>query len=160
MCPSLPCVPECELFTCTLLFLVPVPSRLPFSALQALLVKLSSFFANVLFFFLSFIFVVLTQFQPPLLISSDDNVHHKLIGTSLLFAFAISDIQIAIILILEHVCLSYGSQSKPTRDEVLDQAYSRYCASDIRNEVTEKFSAPPDKYSILQYTEFILKHRL
>src|SRR6266850_2504383 len=106
MCPSLPCVPECELFTCTLLFLVPVPSRLLF------------------------------------------------------FAFAISDIQIAIILILEHVCLSYGSQSKPTRDEVLDQAYSRYCASDIRNEVTEKFSAPPDKYSILQYTEFILKHRL
>jgi len=31
--------------------------------------------------------------QPPLLISSDDCIHHKLIGTFLLFASAISDIK-------------------------------------------------------------------
>jgi hypothetical protein len=33
------------------------------------------------------------HFQPPLLISGDDHIHHKLIGTFLLSASAISDIK-------------------------------------------------------------------
>jgi hypothetical protein len=67
---------------------------------------------------------------------------------------------IVIILILEHACVSYASQSNPTRDEALDQAYSRYCASGVHNEVTKQFFAPPKEYSIPQFTAFILKHRL
>jgi hypothetical protein len=67
-----------------------------------------------------------------------------------------------IILILEHAFLSHAPQSKPTRDEALDWAYSRYCASGVHNEVTKQFSESlrPKAYSILQFTEFILKHRL
>jgi hypothetical protein len=64
------------------------------------------------------------------------------------------------ILILEHACLSFASQSQPTKDEALDQAYSRYCASDVHDEVTKQFPASPEEYSTLQFTEFILKHRL
>ena len=63
-----------------------------------------------------------------------------------------------VILILEHACLSYASESRPTQDEALDEAYSRYCASGIHNELTEQFSAHPQEYSILQFTEFILTH--
>jgi hypothetical protein len=51
-------------------------------------------------------------------------------------------------------------QSQPTRDGALDQAYSQYCASDIYVKIMMQFPAPPNKYSILQFTEFILKHRL
>jgi hypothetical protein len=64
------------------------------------------------------------------------------------------------VLILEHACLFFASQSKPTKDEALDEAYSRYCASGVHNELMEQFSAPPEEYSIPQFTEFILKHRL
>jgi len=83
--------------------------------------------------------------KPPLLKPSGDDTHHKLI---------------AIILILEHACLSYASQSKPIRDEALDMAYSRYCASGVHNEVVKQFVAPLEEYSILQFTEFVLQHRL
>jgi hypothetical protein len=76
----------------------------------------------------------------------------------LLLQFLTSDI--VIILILENACLSYASQSKPTRDEVLDQAYSQYCAANIHNELIKEFCAPPKKYSIFQFIKFILKHRL
>jgi len=76
---------------------------------------------------------------------SDDNPHHKLI---------------VMILILEHTCLLFASQPKPAKDEALDRAYSRYCASTVHNELTNKFSAPPKEYSILQFTEFVLEHRL
>ena len=48
-CPSPMCFPECELSPCIWLLLA--FSLLPFSLLQALLSKLSSFFANVLFLF-------------------------------------------------------------------------------------------------------------
>jgi hypothetical protein len=68
--------------------------------------------------------------------------------------------KIGIILILEYAGLSYALQSKLTRDKALDQAYSRYCTSDIHIEVTKQFSALPKEYSTLQFTEFILKHRL
>jgi len=89
----------------------------------------------------------LTSFlvNPPILISGDDHTHHKLI---------------VMILILEHACLSYASQSNPTRDEALDRAYVRYCASGVHDNVTKQFFEPPKEYSILQFTEFILKHRL
>jgi len=68
--------------------------------------------------------------------------------------------KIAIILILEHACLSYASQFKPTSDEALDEASSQFKASNIHNAVIEQFSASPKECSILQFTEFILSHRL
>jgi len=68
--------------------------------------------------------------------------------------------KLAMVLILEHACLSFASQSKPTKDEALDEAYSRYCASSVHNELTKQFSAPPEEYSIPQFTEFIHKYRL
>jgi hypothetical protein len=95
------------------------------------------------------------------LISSDDHIHHKLIGmyfSCLPLQFLTS--KIVTILILENACLSYTSQSRPTRDEALDQAYSQYCASDIHIDLAMQFSASPKEYSIPQFTEFILKHRL
>jgi hypothetical protein len=64
------------------------------------------------------------------------------------------------ILILEHACLSYVSQSRPTRDEALDKAYSQYMASSTHSTITMQFSAPSSKYSISQFTEFIIKHRI
>jgi hypothetical protein len=105
------------------------------------------------------IFVLLTHFQPPILISSDDPIHHKPIGIFLLSVLAISNINIVIILILD-ACLSYISQSEPTRDEALDQACSQYCTSDIYIELMMQFSAASNEYSILQFTEFILEHHL
>jgi len=83
--------------------------------------------------------------KPSFLISGNDNLHHELI---------------VLILILEHACLSYASQSELTTDMALNQAYSLYCASDIYIEIIKEFSAPPKEYSILQFTDFILKHRL
>jgi hypothetical protein len=65
-----------------------------------------------------------------------------------------------IILILEHACFLYASQSKPTRDEALNQAYSQYCVSEVLSAVTKEFFEPAIEYSIYQFTEFILKHRL
>ena len=67
---------------------------------------------------------------------------------------------IATILILEHACLFNGSQPKSTRDEALDRAHSRYVSSGIHNTVTKQFSGSPTQYSVLDLTEFILKHRL
>jgi len=83
--------------------------------------------------------------DPPLSISGDGQTHHKLIVT---------------ILILEHACLFYASQSKPTRDEALARAYSQYCASGAHKQMIEQFSALPKEYSSIQFTEFILKHLL
>jgi hypothetical protein len=40
-----------------------------------------------------YIVVLLTHVQPPLLLSSDDHMHHKLIGTFLLSVSAVSDIK-------------------------------------------------------------------
>jgi hypothetical protein len=64
------------------------------------------------------------------------------------------------ILILEHASLYYASSSKPTLDQALDGAYSQYKASNIHNAVIEQFPAAPQTYSILQFTEFILRYRL
>jgi hypothetical protein len=65
-----------------------------------------------------------------------------------------------LILILENACLSYTSQSKPTRDQALEQAYAQYCASGIHIDLTKQFSASRKEYSMPQFIEFILKHRL
>jgi hypothetical protein len=65
-----------------------------------------------------------------------------------------------IILILENACLSYTLWTKPTINEALDQAYSRYCASNIHLDLIKEFCASPKEYSIPQFMEFILKHRL
>jgi hypothetical protein len=78
---------------------------------------------------------------------------------SLLFLTSIIS-SIVVILILEHACLSYVSQSKPTILKALDQAYSQYCASNIHIELTKQFAASYKEYSILQFTEFILNHHL
>ena len=67
-------------------------------------------------------------------------------------------LKIVTILILEHACLSYISRSEPTLAEALDWAYSQFCASNIQIDLIKQFSAPPKEYSILQFTEFILKH--
>lgn len=79
------------------------------------------------------------------------------------FFFGISDIQlsqIAMAIILEHACLLYVSQHGPSREEALDKAYSQYKSSNLQNAVRKQFSAPPIQYPILQFTEFILGHRL
>ena len=68
--------------------------------------------------------------------------------------------KIVTILILEHACLSYASQSEPSRDEALDRAYSQYCASGVHVDLTKQFSAHAREYSIAQFTEFILEHHL
>jgi hypothetical protein len=62
--------------------------------------------------------------------------------------------------ILEHACLLYASQLKPTRDEALDKAYFEYCKSDIYDQVIKQFSAPLQNYSIFQYMEFISRYQL
>jgi len=82
--------------------------------------------------------------NPPLLTTSD-NIHHVLI---------------AITIILEHGCLIYASQHKPTMKAALDRAYSRYSSSDFHIAVRKQFSAPLIQYSPLQFIEFILEHRL
>jgi hypothetical protein len=64
------------------------------------------------------------------------------------------------ILILEYASVVYASQSQPTRNKALNQAYAQYSASDIYNELMKHFSAPPVEYSLLQLTEFILQHHL
>jgi len=66
----------------------------------------------------------------------------------------------AIVIILEHACLLHASQLHPTIKEALDRAFSQYRSSDIHNAVRKQFSAPPMQYTILQYTEFIVEHRL
>jgi hypothetical protein len=68
-------------------------SCFPFSALQAVFSKLSSFCATVLLLCLILHFLLLTQFQPPLLVSTDDQTHHQLIGTSIPSVFTIPNIQ-------------------------------------------------------------------
>jgi hypothetical protein len=91
---------------------------------------------------------------------SSDVIHHTMIGTFSLSASAISNIQIVLILILEHASLYYASSSRPALNEALDRAHSQYRASNTYNAIIEQFSAPSKTYSILQFVEFILKYRL
>ena len=71
--------------------------------------------------------------------------------------------KIVTILILDRACLLYASPSHPgrlTRIRALDQACSQYASSDIHDAVKEQFLLPPKQYSISQFTEFVLSHRL
>jgi hypothetical protein len=151
------CLPECELFSCIYFFFLSslLPFCVPGTILQAKLI-----FCGCTVVFYRFSFVILTHFQPPLSISGDDHIHHKIIGIFLLSPSAISNTKIVTILILESACVSHASQSKPTAEQALNQAYSRYCASSTHNEVTQQFSATPNNYSVLQLTDFILRYRL
>ena len=82
------------------------------------------------------------------------------------------------ILILDRASLSYASAFRPAghiwdenyerikgenRERIkgaMDQAYYQYTSSDTHNAVKEQFSLRPTQYSILQFTEFVLSHRL
>jgi len=68
--------------------------------------------------------------------------------------------KIVTILLLDRVSLSCASPSRPALDDALDQAFSQYESSDTHNAVKEQFSLPPEQYSISQFTEFVLSHRL
>ena len=91
---------------------------------------------------------------------SRDETHHLIIGTFQPSAFAISDIEIALILILEHACFLHAQEPQLHYLEAFDKAYSRYKSSDTHNAVKSQFSAPLSQYSIPEFTEFILGHRL
>jgi hypothetical protein len=69
---------------------------------------------------------------------------------------------IVTILILEHACLFYASLSRPTLKNAVERAYDRYTASgtDVHDAVRKHFPAPPQEYSISEFTDFILDHRL
>ena len=69
-------------------------------------------------------------------------------------------LQIASILILDRACLFYAPASRLSLEDALDQAYSLYKSSGIHIVVKEQFSLRPEQYSILQFTEFVLSHRL
>ena len=68
--------------------------------------------------------------------------------------------KIVTILILDRASLFYASPSRPTLKRALDHARSQYRSSDIHNALKEQFSLPPKEYSISQFTEFVLSHRL
>ena len=65
---------------------------------------------------------------------------------------------IVTILILEHATIQYASGGA-TKD-ALNQAHSRYMVSDAHAAIHEWLTAPPVKYGVEQFTEFICKHRL
>ena len=67
--------------------------------------------------------------------------------------------KIVTILILERAYLLFVSSS-PSLSDALDQAYRQYKSSDTHDAVKEQFSLRPKRYSILQFTEFVLSHRL
>jgi hypothetical protein len=64
------------------------------------------------------------------------------------------------LLILDHASLYFASSLNPRLEDALDNAYSQYISSKTHDAVQKQFSASPEEYSILQFTEFILEHRL
>ena len=68
--------------------------------------------------------------------------------------------EIVTVLILDHTALLYASPSLPTLDDALDQAYSQFESSDTHTAAKEQFSLSPKEYSILEFTEFVLSHRI
>ena len=66
----------------------------------------------------------------------------------------------ATIIILERVSLLFASPSHPTLENAFNQACSQYEASDTHNALKDQFLPPPKQYSISQFTEFVLGHRL
>ena len=68
--------------------------------------------------------------------------------------------KVASILILDRTSILYASPSRPTLEGALDQAYYQYKCSDTHNAVKEQFSFRLKQYSISQFTDFVLSHRL
>ena len=68
--------------------------------------------------------------------------------------------KIVTIIILEYACRFQASSSGSTRVKALDEAYSRYKQSGAHKVVKRVFPGSPTEYSTLQFTEFILQHRL
>ena len=68
--------------------------------------------------------------------------------------------QKATVLILDYASLFHASTSRPTLEDALDQAFSQFESSHTHNTVKEQFSLPAKQYSISQFTEFVLSHRL
>ena len=44
--------------------------------------------------------------------------------------------------------------------EALDEAYSRYTQSGTHEVVKSQFPGSPSEYSVLQFKEFVVQHRL
>jgi len=76
---------------------------------------------------------------------SAQNAHHTMIVT---------------IIILEYACRFRASSPDSTRAKALDKAYSRYKQSGTHEVVKSQFPGSPNEYSILQFTGFVLQHRL
>ena len=86
-----------------------------------------------------------------------------MIGTFPLSALVPSNfIKTASILILECAAIRYASSSRPSPrcEEVLDEACSQFISSNTHNVVHQEFVLSPKSYSALQFTEFVLTHRL
>jgi len=98
------------------------------------------------FYLRNILFSTLSSFLAnPTLSISNDNTHHTMIVT---------------ILILDHASLSHASSSIPTLEIALNKACFQYTSSHIHDKITNQFAAPPGEYSISQFNEFILQHRL
>ena len=65
---------------------------------------------------------------------------------------------IVTILILEHATIRDASGVATT--DALNQAHSQYMVSHAHAAIHEWLTAPPLKYEVEQFTEFICKHRL
>ena len=68
--------------------------------------------------------------------------------------------KIVTVLILDCASLFYVSPSCLTLDDAFDHAHSQYESSGTHNAVKEQFSLLWERYSISQFTEFVLSHRL
>jgi len=64
------------------------------------------------------------------------------------------------ILVLDRASLFHAPPLRLTLDNALYQACFRYKSSDTHNAVKEQFPLPRKQYSISQFTEFVLSHRL
>jgi len=68
--------------------------------------------------------------------------------------------KIVTIIILEYTCRFRASSPDSTRVKALDTAYSRYKQSGTHKVLKSQFTGSPNDYSIEQFTEFTLQHRL
>ena len=71
-----------------------------------------------------------------------------------------SNFLIATVLILECAAILFASPPHPPRVEALDKACSQFISSNTHNAVNRLFLLSPKPYSIQQFTEFLLIHRL
>ena len=68
--------------------------------------------------------------------------------------------KIVTIIILEFACRFRASSPGSTPEKALDKAYSKYKKSGNHEDVKEKFLGHHNQYSVPEFTEFILQHRL